>query len=64
MPVGVMFGTADRVINYERNGLALQGRIVGLDLELINGMGHMPQFAQPDRVEVFIRRMAAKSFAA
>lgn len=64
MPVGVMFGTADRVINYERNGLALQGRIAGLDLELINGMGHMPQFAQPDRVEVFIRRMAAKSFAA
>lgn len=64
MPVGVMFGTADCVIDYERNGLALQGRIAGLELELVDGMGHMPQFVEPDRVEAFIRRMAAKSFAA
>ncbi len=63
MPVGVFFGTADRVVNFEKNGAWLEGRIGGLDLEVLEGIGHMPQYAEGDRAEAFIRRMAKKSFA-
>ena len=62
MPVGILFGTADRVLDYEAHGVAMQDRIAGLDLELLDGIGHMPQFVAADRVVAFIRRMAARAF--
>lgn len=64
MPVGVLFGTADRVIDYRANGEALVGRIRALDLELVEGLGHMPQFIAPARVAAFVRRIAQRAFAA
>jgi pimeloyl-ACP methyl ester carboxylesterase len=39
------------------------GRIAHLELELAEGVGHMPQFAEPERTEAFIRRIAARAFA-
>ena len=62
MPVGILFGTADRVLSYELHGLAMQGKIARLELELLNGVGHMPQFVAADRVVAFIRRMAGRAF--
>lgn len=63
LPVGILFGSADRVLDHRENGLAMAGRIDGLDLEIVDGVGHMPQYAVPDRVAAFIRRMAARAFA-
>ncbi|MCA0277526.1 MAG: alpha/beta fold hydrolase [Proteobacteria bacterium] len=63
MPVGVLFGTADRVIDYRLNAEPLVGRIGNLELELVDGLGHMPQFIEPQRVDAFIRRIAARAFA-
>ncbi|WP_273033223.1 alpha/beta fold hydrolase [Pseudaminobacter soli (ex Zhang et al. 2022)] len=63
MPVGVLFGTADQLISHEQHALPLAGRIRDFELELVEGVGHMPQFVVPDRVEDFIRRMAAKAFS-
>jgi pimeloyl-ACP methyl ester carboxylesterase len=63
MPVGILFGTEDRVLNYERQGLKMQGKIEGLELEIIQGVGHMPQYAVTDRVISFIKRMAERAFA-
>lgn len=63
MPVGVIYGTADRVLDWKKHGEALVGRIHDLDFETIEGIGHMPQFAAGDRVEAFIRRIAARAFA-
>ncbi len=62
--VGVMFGTGDRVLDHRLNGEALVGRIRSLELELVEGMGHMPQFVEPQRVEALIRRVAERAFAA
>jgi len=62
MPVGILFGTADKVLDYEQHGLAMREKIAGLDLELLEGVGHMPQFAEPARVAEFVKRMAAKAF--
>lgn len=64
LPVGVLVGTADRVIDYRLNGQSLAGRIGNLELELVEGLGHMPQFIEPERVAALIRRTATKAFAA
>ena len=63
VPIGVLFGTADNVIRHEDHALPLAGRVKGLDLELVDGIGHMLQFVATDRVEAFIRRAAARAFA-
>ena len=57
------FGTADQVLNHEQHALPLAGRVKDFELELVEGVGHMPQFVAPDRVEAFIRRMADRTFA-
>jgi pimeloyl-ACP methyl ester carboxylesterase len=62
MPVGILFGTEDRVLDYRKQGLAMEAKLPGLDLEIIEGVGHMPQYAVADRVLAFIRRMADKAF--
>lgn len=64
MPAGILFGTEDRVLDFERQGLSMRGRIAGLDLEIVEGVGHMPQYAVTDRVVAFIRRVAERAFAA
>ena len=64
VPCGILFGSADRVLNHRRHGLAMQGRIEGLDLEIADGIGHMPQYAETARVVAFIRRIAARAFPA
>lgn len=62
MPVGIMFGTGDRVLDYERQGVARKSDIPGLQLEIVEGIGHMPQYAVTDQVISFIRTIAHKSF--
>lgn len=64
VPVGILFGTADRVLDHRVHGTEMVDRIPGLDLELAEGVGHMPQFAEPERTAAFIRRIAARAFAA
>ena len=44
--------------------LPMKEKIAGLDLEIVEGVGHMPQYAVTDRVVAFIRRIAAKAFPA
>lgn len=63
MPVGILFGSEDRVLDHRRHGLAMEGRIAGLDLEIADGIGHMPQYAVTERVVAFIRRIAGRAFA-
>lgn len=63
MPVGLMFGAADQVLDPATHGLSMRGRIDGLDVEMVEGVGHMPQYAEPERVAAFIRRMADRAFA-
>ena len=64
VPVGILYGSADRVLDYGRQGLAMEGRIAGLDLEVAEGIGHMVQYADTPRTVAFIRRIADRAFAA
>lgn len=64
MPAGILFGSADRVLGYRNHGLAMADKIAGLDLEIAEGIGHMPQYADTQRVTSFIRRIAERAFPA
>ncbi|MGX7872597.1 alpha/beta fold hydrolase [Mesorhizobium sp. ORM6] len=62
MPAGILFGTADRVIDIRIHGEPMRGKIGGLDFEPLDGVGHMPQFVEPKRLIGFIERVAARAF--
>jgi pimeloyl-ACP methyl ester carboxylesterase len=59
-PVGVIYGTEDRILDYKVHGEALATKLPGLDLELVEGGGHMLPLTSPDRCAGFIRRMAQR----
>ena len=63
MPVALMFGTADPIVAFAEHGAPMAGRIENLDFEVVEGMGHMPHFVEPQRVVAFIRRLAKRAFA-
>ncbi len=62
MPAGILFGTDDHVIGEAVHGEPMLDKIDGLDFERVEGLGHMPQFVEPDRVVAFIQRIAARAF--
>jgi pimeloyl-ACP methyl ester carboxylesterase len=62
MPAALMFGSADRVLDHERHGVAMRGKLPELDFELLEGQGHMLQFTAAGRVAEMIERTAARAF--
>ncbi|MGE3306073.1 MAG: alpha/beta fold hydrolase [Rhizobiaceae bacterium] len=62
MPVGILYGTADKLLDHKANGIGMAEQIPGLELELLDGVGHMPHFVAADASAAFIRRIAAKAF--
>jgi pimeloyl-ACP methyl ester carboxylesterase len=64
VPVGVLFGTADQILDATKHGAAMATKVAGLDLELIEDAGHMIVITAPDRSAKFITRMARRAAAA
>ena len=60
LPVGVLFGRDDPILDWRSQGDALKAEIPGLDLELVDGAGHMLPVTRPDVTAAFIRRIAAR----
>lgn len=57
VPVGILFGTGDRILDHEVHGVAMRARVPNLRLELVAG-GHMLPVTMPDRVAAFVRDIA------
>jgi pimeloyl-ACP methyl ester carboxylesterase len=62
IPVGILFGKGDQLLDYRVHGQATRDQIPGLDLELIEG-GHMLPVTAPDVVADFIRRVVRAAAA-
>ena len=62
LPVGILFGDKDRVLDYRRHGLSMRDKIDDLDLEIAEGVGHMPQYVVTGQVVAFVRRIAGRAF--
>ena len=64
LPAGMVFGTADRVLESDVHGRGLAAAMPGMETVFIEGVGHMPQYSHGDDVEALIRRVAARAFGA
>jgi pimeloyl-ACP methyl ester carboxylesterase len=62
MPSGLLFGGVDPIISLEVQGTPVKEKIEGLELEIAENLGHMPQFIDPEQVATFIRRIADRAF--
>ena len=60
LPVGVLYGSGDRILDPIFHGRALEALIPDLELELIEGGGHMLPITLPERTAEFIKRVAAR----
>jgi pimeloyl-ACP methyl ester carboxylesterase len=64
VPVGILYGTGDRILDPAVQGKGLAAKVTGADLELIEGDGHMIPITSADRAAAFIERMAQRAAAA
>jgi pimeloyl-ACP methyl ester carboxylesterase len=64
VPVGVLYGTDDRILDPATHGKALAAKVADADLELIEGGGHMILITSADRTAAFVARMAQRAAAA
>jgi pimeloyl-ACP methyl ester carboxylesterase len=63
LPVGILYGTGDRVLDHRRHGVAVAPKIPDVELELVEG-GHMLPLTAPDRAAAFVRKVATRAFKA
>ena len=57
LPIAVLYGREDRVLDYRPQGEGFAARVPHVRLELVSG-GHMLPVTQPARCAEFIRRAA------
>jgi pimeloyl-ACP methyl ester carboxylesterase len=63
VPVGVLYGRGDHLLNPVAQGESMKQLLPSVDLEIVEG-GHMLPVTQPDLCAAFIRRIWAKTSAA
>ncbi len=61
VPVGVLFGRGDRILDCAVHGEGLRRQIAGAVVELIDEGGHMTPVASPERSAAFIEAMAERA---
>ena len=64
IPVGILFGSGDRVLDPTAHGEALAKKLPAADFELIEGGGHMIPLTAADRCAALIARVARRRAAA
>jgi len=60
VPVGILYGTNDEVLDYCQNGEAMTKEVPGLRLKLVEG-GHMLPVTRPEATAEFIREEARRA---
>ncbi len=64
VPVGVLYGDGDAILDPRLHGAGLRRSLPDLDLQLLAGGGHMIPLVRADETAAFIERMADKAEAA
>lgn len=62
LPVGVLYGRDDAILDWKKNGQALVDKVAGARLELVDG-GHMLPVTQPELTAAFVERIAGPGAA-
>ena len=63
MPVAVIAGSGDKIANPEHNSVRLHEKISHSELVLQPDVGHMPHYADPDRIVEAVRSLQAQADA-
>ena len=58
MPVAILYGTSDNILDYRFHGEAMQSKVPELQLKLVEGRGHMLPVSTPDLTANFIKAAA------
>ena len=62
VPVGVLFGTGDRILDHQVHGAAMAGRLADVQVQLVEG-GHMLPLTRPDEAAELVRDVARRAGA-
>lgn len=61
VPVSVLYGTKDRVLSPRLHGEGLRAQLPAVQLEWIDGAGHMLPLTAPERVAAFVRGVVERA---
>lgn len=61
LPVGLVYGSADQVLDYRKHGQAMAGRVPGIMIDIVEGAGHMLPITAVERVAAMVHRVAAQA---
>lgn len=61
MPVGVLYGAGDRLLDAELHGRGFLAQLPTAELEVVPDAGHMILMTRPDLTAAFVRRVAART---
>ena len=64
VPVGILYGTSDRIPDPAVHGKGLAAKVTNADLELVEGGGYTIPLTSADRASPFIERVAQRGAAA
>ena len=63
VPVGILYGTEDRILDPALHAQSFATKVPGTDLELIEGAGHMLLISSADQTAAFVARVASRAAA-
>ncbi len=61
LPIGLIFGARDKVLDFRRHGQALADKVPGLKLQLVEGRGHMLPITATARVTTLVLHVAKRT---
>jgi pimeloyl-ACP methyl ester carboxylesterase len=62
-PIGILYGTEDRILDPALHAQGFVTKVAGTDLELIEGAGHMLLISSADQTAAFVGRVARRATA-
>ncbi|WP_017905870.1 alpha/beta fold hydrolase [Pseudomonas asplenii] len=60
LPVGLIYGTRDEVLDYRRHGESMAGLVPGIQMDILEGRGHMLPITAVEPVAAMVRDIAAR----
>ena len=60
LPIGLIYGAQDKVLDFRKHGQALASLVPGLKLQLVEGRGHMLPITATERVAAVVEQVAKR----
>jgi pimeloyl-ACP methyl ester carboxylesterase len=61
LPIGLIYGARDKVLDFQEHGQALASKVPGLKLQVVEGRGHMLPITAVDRVVALVEQIAKRT---